>query len=266
MSALPVLAANLTPFQDGRLDLDMLARHCRWMAEQGVSGFAPTGTTGEFLYLSADEKRAVHRTVQAAAEGRPVLPCVFDPDPAAMADLARHAMDLGAVGVFLPPPLYMSVDDDAVLAWYAVVRQAVAGPVLAYHHPRVGNPITPGLYDRLRAAGIDGMKDSSEDAARVRLLADAHPGTVWVGGDNMLGRAGDLGPVAGHITRFANGWPALAMAVVAAPDAAGLARVALHIDELKAAGGLPGLKRGLGMGLRLPVVGGLAGLLTGLRF
>jgi dihydrodipicolinate synthase/N-acetylneuraminate lyase len=266
MSAIQVLAANLTPFRDGRLDLGCLERHCRWMAEQGVSGFAPTGTTGEFLYLSTAEKRAVHQTVQMAAEGRPVLPCVFDPDAAAMADLARHAVDLGAVGVFLPPPLYMSVDDDAVLAWYDVVRQAVAGPVLAYHHPRVGNPITPALYDRLRAAGIDGMKDSSEDPARVRLLAEAHPGTVWVGGDSMLGRAPELGPIAGHITRFANGWPALAMAVVQAPDAAGLAQIALHIGELKAAGGLPGLKRSLGMGMRLPVVGGVEGALTGLSF
>jgi 4-hydroxy-tetrahydrodipicolinate synthase len=266
VSALPLLAANLSPFRAGRLDLDALAAHTAWMAEQGVDGFAPTGTTGEFLYLSVAEKRAIHATVLRAAPGRPVLPCVFDPDPAAMADLARAAVDGGAAGVFLPPPLYLPVGEDAILAWYAVVRRAVDAPVLAYHHPRVGNPLSPALYDRLRAAGIDGIKDSSGEAARVRQLAEAHPGTVWAGGDGLLGRAAELGPLAGHISRFANGWPALAADAVRAPSDAGRARIAAHLGALEAAGGLPALKGALGLGTRLPVVGGDPAGLSGVGF
>src|SRR5579863_9089561 len=67
--------ATLTPFDaGGRLDADALEAHCGWLINAGIEGLCPAGTTGEFLFLSVDEKRlVVEHTVNAAAGRVPVL-------------------------------------------------------------------------------------------------------------------------------------------------------------------------------------------------
>jgi dihydrodipicolinate synthase/N-acetylneuraminate lyase len=253
--SLDLLVANVTPFTpDGGVDLPVLAAHTRWMASCGVDGFAPTGTTGGFLYLSAAEKRAIHRTVIEAADGRRVCPCVWDAHPRVVVELARQAEAEGAWAVFLPPPIYHTVQPDVVLRWYGQVRDAVDIPVLAYHHPAVGNPLTEALIARLLAAGLSGLKDSSGQPERIRALATRWPGRVWIGGDGFLGQAAALGPIAGHVSGLANGWPAQAVAL---RDGGGdrdwlLATIA----ALKASGGTAiAIQAALDLGHRLPLDG-----------
>ena len=153
---MPILiAATLTPFDGaGGLDLDRLQAHVRWMCARGVGGFGPTGTTGEFLYLSNDERAAVHRAVIDAAGDRPVVPCVWDGSPGGTVGLARAAERAGATAVFLPPPLYQPVCADAIRRWYGQVVDAVGIPVWAYHHPRTHNPLDEDLLDDLFRRGL----------------------------------------------------------------------------------------------------------------
>jgi len=255
-----LIVANLTPFTPGgALDEATLAAHARWLAASGATALAPAGTTGEFLYLSTAERRAAHRVVLANAGGARVIPCVWDALPGRAAELARAAAAEGAAAVFLPPPLYHVVSEDDVLRWYAAVRDAVDIPVWAYHHPRTHNPLTPGLLGRLfREVGLEAVKDSSGDPERIRALAEAWPGRVRLGGDKLLGRLSELGPVAGHVSGMANLYPAMAAAVArGGSDAAWLERLAV----LKAGGGssVPAMKRALGFGLRPPVVDGAPG-------
>ena len=151
------------------------------------------------------------------------------------------------------PPLYQPVSDDTLLRWYALITRAVNCPVLAYHHPRTHNPLSPALLDRLIAAGVHGMKDSSADPDRVRLLSSAHPGRVWAGGCRLIGNP-DLGPVAGHISRVANLYPGHAVTIAHAQGTTAI-ESGLHarLDAVDQAGGLGAIKVALGMGCRLPV-------------
>ena len=263
--SLDLLVANITPFTpDGRVDLPALAEHTRWMAEAGVDGFAPAGTTGGFLYLSLDEKRAVHRTVLAAAGGCRVCPCVWDARPAAVVELAQAAEAEGAWAVFLPPPLYHAVSPDVIRRWYAMARAAVDIPVLAYHHPRTLNPLEDELVaSLLDELGLDGIKDSSGQPARIRRLAQRWPGKVWIGGDGFLGQAPELGPIAGHISGLANGWPAQASALRAGEgDREWLLST---IAALKTGGGTAlSIQAALGLGHRLPLDGVNRAALSGL--
>ena len=251
-----LLVATVTPFTDGRVDLDQARAHARWLIAQGAQGLAPVGTTGEFLYLDLAEKLALQRTILQAADGAvPVLPCVWDPTPAGRVRLAQEAEAHGAWGIFAPPPLYHTVSTDAIRRWYAALRQATALPVLAYHHPNTHNPLSPELVARLVAEeGLWGLKDSSRDRARIRTLTTLLPERVHVGGDDLLGQAADLGPVAGHISGYANAWPAHARALIGGTAAREdlLARLA----AIKAAGGTAAaLKARLGMGHRAPLDG-----------
>lgn len=248
-----LVVATLTPFtEDGAVDLDTVRRHARWLRDNGADLIAPTGTTGEFLYLSTEERRAVHRAVLASVDG--VIPCVWDSLPGRPEELARAAEAEGACGVFLSPPLYQRVSDSDILAWYQRVRDAVSIEVFAYHHPSTHNALSVELVERLfREVGVDAMKDSSGDVDRLRALAAAWPGKVWVGGDQLLGQMGSLGPVAGHISGLANLYPALARDVLDGADDAGWMAVRTRLRAYGSS--VPTMKRAMGFGLRPPVVG-----------
>lgn len=245
-----LIVATLTPFdRAGRVDHGLVREHLAFLAEGGVDGLAPTGTSGEFLYLSWDERRALHATTLAHRHGCSVVPCVWDPSPARAAELARASEAEGADAVFLPPPLYHVVGDEAVLRWYGAILEAVDIPVWAYDHPRTHNPISVDLWRRLVDAGISAMKDSSGDAERVKALAEACPDRVYAGGDHLQGLAPTLGPALGHISRQANLTPALCRRAV---DGDPAARTEL-LAELARGGGLVASKERLGFGCREPI-------------
>ena len=247
-----LIIANVTPFTNNRVDLDCVAAHTRWMVEAGVDGFAPTGTTGGFLYLDLAEKRALHQVVIAAAGDRKVIPCVWDARPDKAVWLAQSAEGEGAWGVFLPPPLYHVVPESVIRRWYDRIRQAVSVPVLAYHHPRTHNPLSLSLLSSLiDEQGLSGVKDSSGDPERIAALAQRWPGRVWIGGDRFLGQASALGPIAGHISGYGNGWPRQAIAAVSGQWER--AQLLAAVAAVKAAGGSRAVAAALGMGARLPL-------------
>ncbi len=251
-----LLVATLTPFtRTGRIDTEALEDHVTFLLAHGVDGLAPTGTTGEFLYLNAKEKLLVHRTVQEAAGEAQVVPCVWDPDVRVVTELAQRAQDAGATAIFLPPPLYHPVAEPAIMAWYGTVLEATSLPVLAYHHPRVGNPIQFELLARLLdEVGVAGMKDSSGDFFRLRRLAKAFPGKVWGGGDDLLGQVHQLqGPMPGFISRITNLWPTLARRVLEQGQKEDVAELRRRMGILKTAGGLAAMKHHLGFGNRGPL-------------
>ena len=250
-----LFAATLSPFSpDGRLDLDILKTHIEWLEGNGIHGFAPTGTTGEFLYLSWNERRAIHTTVLQAAVESHVIPCVWDPDPKQAVLLAQNAADEGAAAVFLPPPLFHIVEEDAVLQWYEILVNSCPIPVWAYHHPRTHNPISESLFHRLLEVGVEAIKDSSGDPSRVHNLCKHFPNRVWVGGESMLPRLVVLPNVAGHISRLANLYPSLALDVANSGPGTEANRY-LEIDRnTRDLGGLPVVKARLGMGSRLPIL------------
>ena len=251
-----VFAATLTPFDFlGRVDLAQLAEHIRWLESHGIQGFAPTGTTGEFLYLNWEERRAIHHTVLEAADKAPVVPCVWDPEPHRAVALAMHAADEGAKAVFLPPPLFHVVDESVILRWYEALVEGCPIPVWAYHHPRTHNPIAPGLFTKLVGLGVRALKDSSGQPARVHALCHDHPGKIWLGGEAMLPRLEMLTGACGHISRLANLYPRFVVRV--AGESLGVhANRLLQLERIiKSMGGLPAVKARLGMGCRLPLEG-----------
>ena len=249
------LVALLTPFDArGRVDLARLRAHTLWLAAQGIDGFVPTGTTGEFLYLSDREREAIHRTVLDAARGRTVYPCTWDPSPATTIYLTEAARDQGATGVLLPPPVYYEVDDRTVRAWYGSVT-GKGLPVLAYHNPRyLRTPIRPGVYAELRKAGvIAGIKDSSEDPYRLRRVSRDDPGAVFAGGDRLLASAPKIPGLGGFVSGIANAWPSFCLRLFRSGEQQLEDALVDRVNGVRRAGGLRALKSLLRMGCRAPL-------------
>ncbi len=260
------LVANVTPFDPrGRLDLGRLRAHVLWLAGHGAHGFVPTGSTGEFLYLSDREKTAVHRTVLDAARGLPVYPCIWDPSPSTMAWLFEAAREHGATGVLVPPPLYYPVDQGLLADGYRRAAELAEQPVLAYHNPGfLPTPVAESTYLALRAEGtLAGMKDSSADRWRLERLAKADPGAVYAGGAGVLCDVHTIPQLAGYISALGNTWPSFCMRAFAGETQLREA-VAERAARVRDAGGFRALKARLGMGCRDPLPAPTEAALDGL--
>ena len=238
--------ATLTPFDGAdRLDEAVLRAHVEWLVENGVQGLCPAGTTGEFLYLSADEKRRiVAETVRAAAGRVPVIAGVWALREAEMMILAKAAEDAGAQGVFLPPPIYYPANDDAIFAHYAAVHAATSLPVFAYNIPQyAANEVSLACLDRMFTAGvIAGAKDSTGKAERVGALVQqfGSRGIIYAASDGFASEGRRLG-ADGFISAIANIAPSLFARLWAGDDS-----LQPHVDALrtalKQAGSIPALK------------------------
>ena len=210
--------ATLTPFDHQNAVADgVITRHINWQIERGIAGFCPAGTTGEFLYLSETEKVCVIQAAAQAANGRvPVIAGVWAWEARDRASLSKAAQAAGADAVFLPPPIYYPVSDDAIFAWYAEVRDASDLPVLAYNIPQyAANSLSLEVLERLfDAEVIVGVKDSTGKADRVRALVERFGtrGVVFAASDAFATEGRELG-ADGFISAISNVAPALVSAV-----------------------------------------------------
>ena len=68
------LPALVTPFENGKVDVDALKKLVDWHIDQGSHGLVPVGTTGESPTLTHEEHDMVVEVVVAQAAGRvPVI-------------------------------------------------------------------------------------------------------------------------------------------------------------------------------------------------
>src|SRR6476619_1453742 len=91
------LTALVTPFRDGKVDFDGLARLVDWQIEQGVDGIVSVGTTGESATLDVEDHVAVIAASVKAARGRvPVVAGAGGNSPAEALELTRASEAAGA--------------------------------------------------------------------------------------------------------------------------------------------------------------------------
>lgn len=256
-----IFVANLTSFRRGKLDLDGMCAHAQFLLDAGVSGLCPGGTTGEFLYLSADEKRDLFTTLIDVFHGRAdIWCCPWDASPDVMARLCRQVSDRGADAVFLPPPLYYEFSESEIVAFYEFVCANSSVPVYCYNIPKYSNnEITLSALDEMIGRGtVAGIKDSSAREDRIReIIARFAPRLeVLAGGDSFVLKAKQIG-ANGFISALANVYPELFVRLWNFPTEELQAQISRIRAGIKGYGGIPALKyllskRGHSFGCRFP--------------
>jgi 4-hydroxy-tetrahydrodipicolinate synthase len=204
--------ATLTPYDSqGRVDSGAAREHARWLVEAGIHTLAPVGTTGEVLYLEADEKQALVRAAVEGASGRAaVVAGIWALRAEEIRDLHHAAADAGAAAVFLTTPIYYPAADDAVVAYYEFARECGPLPVYAYNIPQyAANEVSLSALERLADRGIvAGIKDSTGKMEQLQALVDRFQGRLKVFGasDGTALRASQVG-ADGFISALANIFP-----------------------------------------------------------
>jgi 4-hydroxy-2-oxoglutarate aldolase len=201
-----------TFFDEGEdLDLATLREHIERLMSKGIANFVALGSNGEAVHLEPDERRAVVRTVRAAAgPDAQVLAGAGGLSTRETIALCRLAAEEGAdVALVLPPHHYRSaMTPPALRAHYQAVADASSIPVMLYNMP--GNSAGIDLDAETVLAlslhpNIIGLKDSSGNVAKIaEVVAGARPDFVV-----LAGSAGFLLPalvvgVRGAIAALAN--------------------------------------------------------------
>ncbi|MDP6953496.1 MAG: dihydrodipicolinate synthase family protein, partial [Alphaproteobacteria bacterium] len=191
-----ILPPVLTPFDaDMAPDAARFVGHCRWLLEQGATGLAPFGTTGEGNSLSVEERLMLLE----AAIGAGIDPALMMPGTGctALSDsvrLTRGAVEAGCGGVLMLPPFYYKgVSDDALFRSFAEVIEQVGDArlkVYLYHiPPQAQLGFSLDLIGRLVKAYPDtvvGLKDSSGDWSNTKAIIDAFPDFATFSGSEVF--------------------------------------------------------------------------------
>ena len=121
----------------GRVQSDVLGRLVNDLIAAGVHGLTPLGSTGEFAYLSNEQRAAIVRaTIEAAAGRVPVVAGVAATATADAVAQARLYAKLGVDGILAILESYFPLEDAQVEAYFRAIADAVDVPVVLYTNPQ----------------------------------------------------------------------------------------------------------------------------------
>jgi 4-hydroxy-tetrahydrodipicolinate synthase len=161
----------VTPLDaQGGVKGDVLVRLCDDLIKAGVHGLTPLGSTGEFAYLSREQRlRTVEITIEAAQARVPVVPGVAATSIADALAQAKAYQKAGAAGVVAILEAYFPLRDAQVESYFRAIADAVHLPVVLYTNPNFQrSDLTLDVIERLAGhPNIVGIKDASTNTGRL---------------------------------------------------------------------------------------------------
>jgi 4-hydroxy-tetrahydrodipicolinate synthase len=266
------IPALVTPFRDGRVDMDALKALVDWQIAEGSTGLVPVGTTGESPTLSHEEHEAVVAAVVRFAAGRvPVIAGAGSNNTAEGIRLIRHAERVGADAALVVTPYYNKPTQAGLIAHYTALHDCCALPIIIYNIPgRSVVDMTPETMGQLaRLPRIVGVKDATGKIERVSMQrAACGADFIQLSGEDATALGFNAHGGVGCISVTANVAPRLCAEFQAATLAGDYARALGYQDRLMPLHeaiflepGLAGAKYGLSLlgrcseEVRLPLVG-----------
>ena len=167
-----VFPAMTTPFTDDEeIDFENLRENARRLAEAGVDGLVPVGSTGESATLSHDEHVEVVEAVIDAVEGYdvPVVAGSGSNSTREAVELSRRSAEAGADALLLISPYYNMPEPAGMEEHFRAVADAVDLPQIIYNVPgRTGRNIEVETAVALaRHENVRGYKAASGDLGRI---------------------------------------------------------------------------------------------------
>src|SRR6266542_998207 len=199
------LTAMITPFRDGKVDLDRLREQIEHQIENGIDGLVPVGTTGESPTLDFPEhERVIELTVQTSAGRVPVIAGVGGNATSEALELHRFAKKCGADAGLSVNPYYNKPSQEGLYRHFMTLADEVDLPIVLYNIPgRTGINMTPQTVARLaKHPNIVAIKEATgvlDQTSEIRALCDI---TILSGDDSLtlpmmaIGAAGVISVVA----------------------------------------------------------------------
>jgi 4-hydroxy-tetrahydrodipicolinate synthase len=162
----------------GRILTDVLGRLASDLIKAGVHGLTPLGSTGEFAYLSREQRQAVvQATIEAAAKRVPVIAGVASTSTANAVEQAKSYQALGADGILAILEAYFPLKDAQIEFYFRAIADAVDIPVVLYTNPQFQrSDLTLDVIARLSThLRIQYIKDASTNTGRLLSIMNRCP-------------------------------------------------------------------------------------------
>ena len=162
----------------GRILTDVLGRLVADLINAGVQGLTPLGSTGEFAYLSREQRAAVVRsTIEAAGKRVPVIAGVASTSTADAVEQAKSYQALGADGILAILEAYFPLKDAQIESYFRTIADAVDIPVVLYTNPQFQrSDLTLDVIARLSThPRIQYIKDASTNTGRLLSIMNRAP-------------------------------------------------------------------------------------------
>ena len=162
----------------GRILTDELGRLVSDLIKAGVHGLTPLGSTGEFAYLTREQRAAVVQgTIEAAAKRVPVVAGVASTSTADAVAQAKHYQSLGADGILAILEAYFPLHDAQIESYFRAIADSVDIPVVLYTNPQFQrSDLTLDVIARLSShPRIRYIKDASTNTGRLLSIMNRCP-------------------------------------------------------------------------------------------
>ncbi len=203
--------ALITPFKDGRLDIDAYDRLLDFQLEGGVDAVVALGTTGEPATLTEEERAIIiSRTVKKLKGKLKIIVGCGSNNTRVAAFECKRAEDMGADATLVVTPYYNKCTQEGLFEHYRAICEASSLPVICYNVPsRTGVNILPSTFGRLikEVKGVVGIKEASGNIQQIaKCVAEAKDAAVYSGDDGITVPVMALGGV-GVISVASNIFP-----------------------------------------------------------
>ena len=184
--------ALVTPFkQDGSVDHKALARIVEYNISNGTDYLVISGTTGESVTITKDEKTAIVQTIIKSNAGRlPLVIGIGGNNTASVID-EIHSTDLSPfVAVLSVSPYYSKPTQEGLYQHFKAVADASSIPVILYNVPgRTSKNMEPETSLRLArdVNNIIAIKEAGNSPEQYKILIENKPTDFLViSGDDDL--------------------------------------------------------------------------------
>ena len=163
------LPALVTPFANGKVDINALKKLVDWHIDQGSNGLVPVGTTGESPTLTHAEHDLVVQTVVEQVAGRiPVIAGAGSNNTAETVRLVKAAKAAGASAALVVTPYYNKPTQAGLKAHFLAAADCSID-VIIYNIPgRSSVDMSVETMGELaQHKHIIGVKDATGDLSRV---------------------------------------------------------------------------------------------------
>jgi 4-hydroxy-tetrahydrodipicolinate synthase len=170
----------LTPFREGKVDLEKFAELAERQAREGSHGVVVCGTTGEPSSLTPDERiELVKVAVQVIGKRIPVVAATGSQSFAETIEITTRAEKAGADAVLVVTPYYIKPSQRGLVEYFVSVGQRTELPLMIYHIPgRAAVSVKPATVARIaeRLPNLVGIKHAVNDLEFVtELLTELGP-------------------------------------------------------------------------------------------
>jgi len=169
-----VFPAVTTKFTDNdELDFAAFDHNINAQLEAGVDGLILGGSLGEASVLSDDEKFSLLKhTVDFVNDKVPVLLNIAEQTTKAAVNVAQKALDNGASGLMMLPPMRYKADDYETVEFFGSVAKSTHLPIMIYNNPvDYKIEVTLDMFAQLAEFdNIQAVKESTRDISNVTRM------------------------------------------------------------------------------------------------